>query len=1013
MKKVLLFLLGVSLFFASCKNQSNTEDASKKKDSTLKQLVIKQGGAVAYDFNSPINKTISIDLDKKVSKKNVLLVIAEPNDANAKITFDNGSEASKEKSYEDAPTRVYIKVTNGNVSTLYTLNIREKPLLKSLIVMQKDESLLNSIDPVPFSNRVQLKYDVNAEDYILIKVVPMDVDNEAEILIDSETSPTKEKKYESYKDKILVTLKKGDVKTDYEITLLKSDIPPYEEKDATLEVLVIKQKGVEVARFNRPEHGISYILDKKVSVEDYIEIEAKASDSEATVNIGGDNITNKRYDILNGDISIVCTKDDASEIYTLSLKEPKFPKDNDSTLAHIVIKQKEVVLKDLNSPIPSSMSIKLQKNVSSNEPIIIECTPKVGSSQIFFDTDVVSALNKTYDSFKERVQINVKSATSSTSYLVMFEAPTLSIPEDYTLKCNVIDSMGGTNIPGANIKVFESGTIVQVGEDDTDSAGCVYFTLDADKYYDLVVSKKGSAGSRVEKFYVHENKKEYLPIVMRECAKGAKSIAPEISDIRVGSTPLKDVYEFDNDNNSSIIYATVKSKSAQIIPEIMGDNNNAGFYININSNFSVYDNPIHNPILYGIPVESNGKTINIDAEGVVTQIFKIKMSNLVMQNGENIIYFICYDMAGNRCERHQRVNVKNSKLNADVNATNRFEMFEAYAKRYYRSLHPFGMPSEMGEATSIKVKFSFKFESDRVEIGKVNVLRRPYQEGDIRAGWKVVSSRAYNKGYKGNLTNMFTVYDDSNDLEEGRVYQYKLEAYNSNGKIISPVATLRVMEAFNILLTSPNNRKVVNRSSIKKTNFSFKISDASLWDKDKADYFLFDILVVKDQVYPSGNAFQDGVCFASKMKWRFDKIGDDVLEIGSLNGRELEYKPFKERVGHSQYTIDKLIKYNKGLVTLTYQFMNEADFQYGTKDKLEDNISEAGMYYWDIQDFGKDALVVYAYDDHGACFVKEYPYLNSKTGNELPGNTAKSYSYSNLDATGGAVNGRALFIVKN
>ena len=140
-------------------------------------------------------------------------------------------------------------------------------------------------------------------------------------------------------------------------------------------------------------------------------------------------------------------------------------------------------------------------------------------------------------------------------------------------------------------------------------------------------------------------------------------------------------------------------------------------------------------------------------------------------------------------------------------------------------------------------------------------------------------------------------------------------------------------------------------------------------------------------------------------------MGDSVLEIGKKSGDKIVYSSYKSN-GGSQYKVDDLVKYNEGVVTITHKLMNTASFNYGENATLKDNISISGMYYWDIQDFGLDVLDVSYYDDSGACFVKEYPYLDSKTGSALSGDKAKSYSYSNIDGSGGAVNGRALFIVK-
>ena len=52
--------------------------------------------------------------------------------------------------------------------------------------------------------------------------------------------------------------------------------------------------------------------------------------------------------------------------------------------------------------------------------------------------------------------------------------------------------------------------------------------------------------------------------------------------------------------------------------------------------------------------------------------------------------------------------------------------------------------------------------------------------------------------------------------------------------------------------------------------------------------------------------------------------------------------------------------------------------------------------------------------DRGVAFVKEYQYLDAKSGAEVHGfGKSRSSSFSNLNRSGGAVNGRAIFTVKD
>lgn len=192
----------------------------------------------------------------------------------------------------------------------------------------------------------------------------------------------------------------------------------------------------------------------------------------------------------------------------------------------------------------------------------------------------------------------------------------------------------------------------------------------------------------------------------------------------------------------------------------------------------------------------------------------------------------------------------------------------------------------------------------------------------------------------------------------------------------------------------------------KKKDFSFKISDETLWDARKADYFAFDVLISTDMTGGEGSTI--GLCFASKLKYLL--YGDDEKRL-YIGDEKNQYRLFSEVVGSSYKTSD-LITYKDGVITLKSKFMNIGEVSL-VKASIKQMIANAGMYYWDVQTFGgvygEDAL---SPANKAAFFAKQYPYLDSKTGlAKVDSEWAVSYSYANLDAGSGAVNGKSLFIV--
>lgn len=756
------------------------------------------------------------------------------------------------------------------------------------------------------------------------------------------------------------------------------------EVDVSLKKIIIN-RGDGVEKIISPVSLIcNYELEEQINKVNYLLVEAVPSDENAEIYFGQsyENKRTEKYEKYRESIVITVKKNKKEKKYTLNIKKL----DDKTGIQSLVIKQKDVVLKNLNSFIPKVINVDLRDRVSSEEFVLVNVTPKEALAEVLFD-EIPSISNgtKKYESYQKLVKVTIKKGNEKSEYKLNFREPIIPEPKDYLIKCNVVDSVGGTNVEGAKVKVYEEGSIQVLQEKTTNIEGNVYFSLEGDKYYTFVSSKKGSAGSRVESVYLASNKRLFLPIVMREGEVGALAKPPEVIGLSIthngNEKPLEknEKIDFSKINESTVL--NIKIRSTKIIPERKIDNRRFGVMLNIGSCSSGNSYGA----MYLIP---NLKETKIDQDGLIIQNFSTHLNKLVASDGENTLHFMIYDVAGNRCERHQRVIFENASLNNnEINSVDDFSEFSVYSERYYRSLETFGMPKEEGMQTSARVVLFFKFNND-IEIGKVNVFRRPYQEGSTKENWELVHIKHYEKNFTGQYFRDFKISDDSGTLKEGEIYQYKLEAYNSKGRIVSPIATVRIMEAFNVFLTNPKNGSEISFSDIPNKNFSFKISNKKLWES--SDYFSFAVLINNENSEP---------IYVSKMRYYLN--GEKNLQIADKSKKYKKYTDYNP----STTNIDELIQYTDGIVTITNNFFNEAGFNIEA-ESLAKKITQGGLYYWDIQD-----IDVYQ-DDVGAFFVKEYPYLDNKTGEPFGSTKSHSYSCSNLDGVGGAVNGKALFIVK-
>ena len=915
----------------------------------------------------------------------------------------------------------------------------EKPIpkdtsLKQLVIAQVGAEAISFVSPIKKELTINLSKKVINGGAFTITATPKE--DGVNVFFDNEKTSSKTKNYTMFQKKIKIEVRaKNSISTTYILTIEEP------ADDATLKELIIKQTGSTVQSFQATiANTLNVTLKKNISTQDKLRIEATPTDPNANVYFNSvlEESKTKEYTSSVSKVIIKVEKGSATKEYTLNIAESVTPPPaDDATLKELIIEQTGAIVKKFQATIANTLNITLKKNINATDKLRIEAIPTDPNANVYFNSVLEESKTKEYTSSVSKIIIKVEKGSATKEYTLNIteSATPPPPPPDYNVKCNVVDSVGGSNIEGVRVKAYLAGSQTEKGDTTTDVNGNAYFKLDSDKAYDFVLSKNGRAASRVENAYIKQNEKRVLPIIMKEWFVGSKAIAPEIKKVTLfkknGSQwkgeQLKDNFEIDcatlPASVNSFFHLETISKSEEIIPEkVPSWNNNNGIGMNIGSPFRHDGYGFSMTKASRIEVE-DGKEIVYHA-GYVQQAFGFAIGSVLALDGDITLYFIAYDVAGNRCERQERIKIKNGKLKNVVDANHHFEIFRATSKRYYRSLSTFGlgdaelfgMPSEEGTPTSLDVEFMFKF-NQKIKIGRVDVMRREYQTGNIQNGWECVYVKqySYGGGISGTSKGYFFLNDDSGTLEEGKTYQYKLVAYSKDGKITSNVATIRVMEAFNLLLTTPAPRAIIEKADIENQDFSFRISNPSLWDNQRSDYFSFGVLVLKDQYSEyeeNGQPKYYGLCFATKLKYDFTKTGNEAFLVAGATKTEddYNYEVFNTLAGTSSISLSDIFEYNNGTITLKKRFFSNASFNTFGGTTLKDSIYEGGIYYWDVPNMSKYLLKGY---DKGVAFVKEYPYLDANTGAEVSGaGKSHSASYSNLNGVGGAVNGRSVFTIK-
>ena len=599
------------------------------------------------------------------------------------------------------------------------------------------------------------------------------------------------------------------------------------------------------------------------------------------------------------------------------------------------------------------------------------------------------------------------------------------IPADaVSVEITVSDSVSGTLVDGTKLVVFDSVDGKQVTNQLPVRKGKVTAKVSPKKKYDFVLlGKKGSwAGSRLQDYYVPEEGLKGVMMLQFEHGQITRDVTPpRIDKVTIGNASgavINDDHVIDNAVKK--IYVEFSTKVGAV-EDVAWNGFGAKLGIGMMPTSYAGIDGVYTPD-------------NTPGDGIFTSEYVFDIEHAAMPDGNTEFIIVGYDVANNRVEKH--IPVKFSKTPAAAPLSNAtfaraFVIMErvpftnnTFSTEPGQGLVQLGsghgvMPQALnpieGHNSSYVAAFVFSVVDNAppnapVPIMGFNLLRR--EKGSTDAP-KFVSRTHYDEPKTETRPGwgVHQGFDTSSELEEGKEYEYEIEAFTATDTLKSPVLTGKVMEAFTYSLKAPENRKKISAAEAANMSYSCTISNKKLLTTEQADWCDLGLLILDGQ----GLAV-----FGSKFRYVFDGVtvgigggsttGPDLLidTIGFASGgvRRLSYKQHLAATpqilsylqSHGINNLNDLITVDSstGIITITDKFLKIAQFNVVAGTPME---YQAGVsYQWDIQDWGDNAYGLN--DDRALRIVKMYGSSQSRT----MGNNSSSGS--------NAVNGRFTFVIE-
>jgi len=241
--------------------------------------------------------------------------------------------------------------------------------------------------------------------------------------------------------------------------------------------------------------------------------------------------------------------------------------------------------------------------------------------------------------------------------------------------------------------------------------------------------------------------------------------------------------------------------------------------------------------------------------GMYLTSFLFDLSDIGMPAGTQDVRIVAYDVANNRGEYRTPIEFTYNPGGVDISAGT-FKDMKVDLRNFPVSRGYFGKTNSNtmalnqyeGRDTSYRASIEFKFQeaanTNNVAITGFDVYRSSDNVNFAKIGSQVYG--APNSGSESSPANaaidgVHTYFDtDSRLVMDGStVYYYKIVAINGAFTNESSVAQSYLSAPFSYNLSAPLNRSTMSVAA--PHDYSFTISNTSLWDAAKSDFFYFSL----------------------------------------------------------------------------------------------------------------------------------------------------------------------------
>lgn len=424
------------------------------------------------------------------------------------------------------------------------------------------------------------------------------------------------------------------------------------------------------------------------------------------------------------------------------------------------------------------------------------------------------------------------------------------VPEDpavCSVSLTVVESVNGTALSGSTLTVYDSSGS-KVGESVTsDASGAATISLTPDAQYTIVAEKADYAQSSL--VFTAPGEDESADYVVVEPLLGMvtrDAVAPAFSRVSVShSASLDDLAEVQAGS------ALTTEGETFLVVRVDGENaidatawSGNGVSIGIDIAPSVFNEFL---------ASAKSEVTPEDDAYAYGYEYVFDLSGYEYAAGDHELVIVAYDVANNRAELRLPITIAavTGEEVADLSGlaiSNLLVDLRSYgvSREYFSKdgSSTDAMTQVAGANVSYRGALSFTLLKDDLKTAQAIRGFRVLRSTD-GVTYSLVGTQNYGFLYAPSK-GVHSYFDADSKLKPGVLYYYKVVAFSSaDSSVTSNVAKALVYAPYTATLVSPalGADVAVDEATEVGPAFSFSISDTSLWDAAKSDYFYFSIYV--------------------------------------------------------------------------------------------------------------------------------------------------------------------------